>query len=94
MSKYEKHVTHTGEIVTGERLQAALTKVANHWLMNAVELYMSNDYPAHVTEAVKRERFSKDREFAGQIMRGEATGFTIWQRVNIELTGECVAFLQ
>lgn len=38
--------THTGEVVTGERLQAALNVVADFWESNARAIRESGDYAA------------------------------------------------
>jgi hypothetical protein len=85
--------THTGEIVTGERLTAALASVANAWADNARAIRREDHYASHVTEATKDNALAEGLAFAEQIRRGETTGFTTWQRINTALTGECVALL-
>lgn len=86
--------THTGEIVTGERLQRALSSVAADWRANAHAIYQEDEYASHVTQETKDNDLAKRLAFADAIETGEENGgFTIWQRVNDYLTGECVAFL-
>lgn len=85
--------THTGEIVTGSRLTEALNKVANDAAQLARDIRAEDAYAPHVPEAAKDVYLKRDLEYAEKIRRGEATGFTIWQRVNQALTGECVGFL-
>lgn len=85
--------THTSEIVTGERLQAALDTVADDWAAMARAIHKEDAYAPHVTEATKADLLAKGLAFAGEIRRGETTGFTTWQRINTALTGECVALL-
>lgn len=85
--------THTGEIVEGERLAAALAIVANDWRELAYAIRRADKYAAHVTEETKDTNLSRDLECADRVQAGEVSSFTIWQRVNTALTGECVAFL-
>lgn len=85
--------THTGEIITGERLTAALNTVANDWADNAHAIRAEDAYADHVTEAAKEHYLAEGLAFAEEIRRGETTGFTTWQRINTALTGECVALL-
>lgn len=85
--------THTGEIVTGARLQAARDAVADDWAAMAHAIRAEDAYASHVTEAAKDRYLADDLAFAEKIRRGETTGFTTWQRINTALTGECVALL-
>lgn len=85
--------THTGEIVTGDRLVAALSKVADDWEEMARAIRKEDRYASHVTEDVKDARLAKDLETANRVRAGNVSSFTIWQRVNTVLTGECVALL-
>lgn len=85
--------THTGEIVTGERLQAALNTVADDWACMAHAIRKEDAYADHVTEAQKETYLARDLEFAELIRNGQTYGFTTWQRINTELTGQCVALL-
>lgn len=86
--------THTGEIVEGERLREALNAVADWYAENARAIRRDDHYAAHVTEARKDEALASGLEFAEQVRRGEHCGFSVWQRVNTHLTGECVALLK
>lgn len=85
--------THTGEIVNGARLQAAIEKVADWYAENARAIRREDGYAAHVTEATKEAQLAKGLAFAEQVRSGAAFGFSVWQRINTELTGECVALL-
>ena len=88
------HRTHTGEIVTGARLAAARDKVANDWVALANGIRFEDAYADHVSEERKIKAHMQDLDFAEGIRNGHAPiGFTIWQRINTELTGECVALL-
>lgn len=85
--------THTGEIVAGERLQAALTKVADDWRNLARAIRREDRYASHVTDATKEQAMLYMLARADEIEAGDVRSFTIWQRVDTELTGECVALL-
>lgn len=85
--------THTGETIEGERLQAALTKVANDWRDLARAIRKEDRYASHVTETRKEEALHDMLQRADEIEAGDVRSFTIWQRVNTELTGICVALL-
>lgn len=71
----------------------ACAKVAQDLRNIANELRHSNEYASHVTEAQKESDLIKSLSLADRIEAGEIKSFTVWQRVNLELTGECVAFL-
>ena len=88
-----KFQTSTGETVTGKRLQKALNSVADEWLRNAINMRLSCDYASHVTEVEKDEILKTNIDLTIKIRNGESRGFTIWQRVNLKLTGDCVALL-
>lgn len=85
--------THTGEIVTGDRLASALNTVADDWAALGHAIRKEDAYASHVTEKTKDDILLRDLAFAETIRRGEATSFTVWQRINTTLTGECVALL-
>lgn len=85
--------THTGEIVEGARLREALEAVADWYAENARAIRREDTYAAHVTEARKDESLERGLAFAEEVRRGKAMGFSVWQRVNLHLTGECIAFL-
>ena len=83
--------THTGEQVSGERLTAARAAVADFWERNARATYAEDEYAAHVSQETKDEALREGLERAERIRQGtEPMGFWLWQRVNAELTGECV----
>lgn len=85
--------THTGELVTGQRLAAGLALVASDWADMARAIRQEDAYASHVTEADKDSYLADDLALAERIRNGEVKSFTIWQRVNAALTGECVALL-
>ena len=85
--------THTGEQVTGERYTAARDKVADWYADNARAIRSSDCYAAHVTTEQKDSALAKGLAFAAGLKAGERYGFSVWQRINEELTGECVALL-
>ncbi len=85
--------THTGEVITGPRLDAALNKVADDWAALCHAIREKDAYASHVTEEMKDRDLDDGLAFAESIRKGETTGFTTWQRINAELTGECVALL-
>jgi hypothetical protein len=86
--------THTGEIVTGDRLTAALAKVADDWAALAHAIRKDDAYADHVDAATKDKNLADGLAHSARIRDGEVRSFTIWQRVNEELTGECVALLK
>lgn len=87
-------ITHSKECVTGERLIAARAKVADDWARIARAIRSSDDYGPHVTTAEKDEALRIMLAEADAIRAGNhGRNFTIWQRINTELTGECVALL-
>ena len=85
---------HTGKILTETELAEALKKVANDLRENAYAIHSENAYASHVTQEEK-ERYLQERlGYANEVEKGlHNSNFTIWQRVDTMLTGECVAFL-
>lgn len=71
----------------------ACQKVAQDWRDIAHAIRRKDAYASHVTEARKLDALHSMLASADRIESGEVTSFTIWQRVNQELTGECVALL-
>lgn len=89
----KEFLTHTKEKVSGERLEQALLSVANDWRKLAHAIRKEDAYASHVTEEVKDQSLQKMLAEADRIEHGEISTFTIWQRINEKLTGECVALL-
>lgn len=85
--------THTGEIVSGDRLTNALSSVADDWATLARAIRAEDAYASHVSEADKNQIMKRGLAHAEAIRSGEIGGFTIWQRVNTKLTGQCIALL-
>ena len=85
---------HTGKILTETELTEALKKVANDLRENAYAIHAENAYASHVTQEDK-ERYLQERlVYANEVEKGlYNSNFTIWQRVDTLLTGECIAFL-
>lgn len=72
----------------------ACETVANQWRESAKAVKANDPYASHVTEEYKEAKFKRDMNYADQIEFGEVSfNFTIWQRINTELTGECPGFL-
>lgn len=86
--------THTGEIITGERLQEALRQVAEDWRELAYAIRREDAYAPHVAETTKDTAMRDMLARANEIEAGKVDSFTIWQRVNTKLTGECVALFR
>lgn len=75
-------------------MKQALNTVADFWENNAHAIYAEDGYGSHVSEKTKRDCLERQLEQAKRIRAGvEPMGFWLWQRINTELTGECVAFL-
>jgi hypothetical protein len=85
--------THTGEIVTGERLQITLNKVADDWAQLA-EYIRNGSFAEHITELQKDVQYNKMIKCCIDIREGVIKTFTIWQRINTAITGECVALFK
>lgn len=85
--------THTGEIVTGQRLHDALNAVADDWATLGRAIRKEDRYADHVSEETKDAALAEMLARADAIRHGDLGSFTIWQRVNTKLTGECVALL-
>lgn len=85
--------THTGEIVSGERLIAALAVVADEWAQLARDIYAEDNYASHVPQSTKDSDLANMLAQAERIRQGIVQSVTIAQRLNAELTGECVALL-
>ena len=83
--------THNGETISGDRLKQALADVANDWRALAYAIREKDLYASHVTTEQKEQALKKDLQLADEVERGEINSFTMWQRVNEKLTGECVA---
>ena len=79
--------------IAGGRLQAALTQVANDWRELAHAIYKEDHYASHVAEEHKAQYRDEMLARADAIEAGEIESFTIAQRVDTALTGECVALL-
>lgn len=85
--------THTGEIVTGERLVTALNQVADERIELYKRIRIEDAYADHVSEETKDQILASDIQYAESIRKGEINDLTAWQNLNYELTGECVALL-
>lgn len=92
--KQQAFKTHTGELVRGKRLQQAIDSVADEWERMARAIRQEDDYASHVAEKTKELRLQEGIQTSRRIRNGtEPMGFWLWQRINTELTGECVPFL-
>lgn len=89
--------THTDETLTRDnpRLIAACEKVALDMEELAIRVREENAFGSHVTEQQKDDyikRFYTDIAIEVRNMEN-LHNFSVWQRVNTELTGECIGFL-
>lgn len=90
-----KFRTHAGETIEGERLEKAVDAVATWYAGNARAVHERDEYSSHVTSEKKHEILCRNLDEAEAVRRGERmNNFSVWQRINTHLTGECVAFLQ
>lgn len=89
--------TSTGEILTPDdpRLIDACEKVATQIEQSAVKVREENAFAFHVTQAEKDDYINRFYiDWAAKIRKREnLNDFSVWQRINTELTEECVAFL-
>jgi len=86
--------THKDETITGETLKKAQQSVADWYRNNAYGIRAEDLYASHVTEETKEKRLQEQLAQAERIRSGtEPMGFWLWQRLNTEITGECIAFL-
>lgn len=77
-----------------KQVQAAREYVAENWRKMGYQSFLGNDYPPHITLQQKACFLKRDLVYADKIQKGEVDGcFTVWQRIYLVLTGECVAFL-
>jgi hypothetical protein len=86
--------TSDGKTHTPEEIQRAREIVADDWAENARAIRREDPYASHVTEAEKDAYLAEGLAYAESVRQGTAKGsFTLWQRLNEVLTGECVALL-
>jgi hypothetical protein len=87
--------THTGEIVTGDRLNEARKYAAGFERRSCRQWLTNPDYGAdHVTTSQHGKYAARKMLEVLRIERGECDhNFTIWQRMDYFLTGESVPFL-
>lgn len=71
----------------------ACKTVADDWRNLAHAIRKEDAYASHVTNETKEANLQTMLSQADTIEAGTINNFTIWQRVNLVLTGECVAFL-
>jgi len=77
--------THNGNIVDATE---AFDKVADDWTRLAGDVYNETETTPQSIRRLYNMLLDVER-----IRNGEVTSFTIWQRVNEEITGECVPFM-
>lgn len=74
-------------------IQHVFDKVGNDWERLGYAIRRGDTYADHVTEEMKDNILQKRIVAANEIRNGIVDSFTIWQRINEELTGQCVALL-
>lgn len=82
-----------GSIQQHPRFLVACKTVADDWRKLGHAIRQDDQYASHVTEAQKEKALADMLAIAERLEKGEIGSFTLWQRVNYELTGECVPFL-
>jgi hypothetical protein len=96
MTKYSFQ-TSAGEVLlhNDPRLIEVCERVATWYEKQADLVRAQNSFAKHVTESQKGDYINKHYlQWAEKIRQREnLNNFSVWQRVNAELTGECVAFL-
>ncbi|MCR9222848.1 MAG: hypothetical protein NXH70_02165 [Hyphomonas sp.] len=85
--------THTGEIVKGAKLRRALNRTAKFYRDNAQAIYDTDPYASHVTQETKDEALAKGLASADEIKKGRVDNLTVAQRLDYELTGECIPLM-
>lgn len=86
-------ITHTGDRVTGIRLVKARQKVSDDLIKLAWDIYKEDCYAPHVTKEQKQKNLVDGIERGLAVTLGTSRYFTVNQRINYILTGECVALL-
>ena len=90
----DKMNTSDGRTITGKELQNARLHVSAFFEDNALSVRQHDKYASHVSEGEKDHYLTRDLIYADEIAKGEHdNNFTIWQRMNEFITGECVALL-
>ena len=86
--------THTGRVVDGTELAEAMNSVACDMAQLAKDIFNEDAYASHITKEQKELYLKDGLALADRIRLGQQTmGFWLWQRLNLKLTGECVALL-
>ena len=88
--------THSGKKYKAQDRDyiSAIKKVADDCRKNAKAILDENHYASHVSQEVKNENYQAAMKHADEIESGNAKKtLWLWQRLNTELTGVCVALL-
>jgi len=86
--------THKGEPVSPVDLRRARQHVAQWRRENAKAIRLCGDYASHVSESEKDSTLQYSLGYADEIESGQHdNNFSVWQRMNTFLTGECIGFL-
>lgn len=87
-SKGKKYNSNDPELIE------AINEVSIFFLILAFRIFISDNYADHVEENTKINMFLKRIQHAIEIKNGKINNFTVSQRINTILTGDCVALLQ
>lgn len=87
------HTDHLGVIHEGQKAKDAFLKVAADLDELALTIVKENEFAAHVTAEQKASFLKKNQKEADQVRHGKVENFSVWQRINTELTGEEIALL-
>lgn len=73
------------------KLVKARKKVANDYRQIAHAIHDGDSYAEHITQEMKDGFLAERLEAADRVEHGtEQMTFALWQRLNAEITGECV----
>lgn len=86
-------ITHTGERVVGIRLVKARQKVSDDLIKLAYAIFDEDAYATHVTKQQKHDILLNGLRNAEAVKHRTVFNFTVNQRINQVLTGECVSLL-
>ena len=85
-----------GKVYKGQALLDACGAVADFYVKNAWAIWHEDDYGSHVTQKTKDDNLNGQLAFAVKVRRGDVDvcrGFSVMQRLNVELCGVCPALL-
>ena len=88
-----KSFNSSNGLIQGDIVINAFIKVANAMEKRAYAVRNGAEYASHVTAEQKDEYLVDALNRVEKVREGECNSFAIWQMVNMELTGDCIALL-